>query len=137
MPYTYGRGAGARTYVPAPWPAAVRDVKRAVEAACGVVFETCFANYYAGPRDHLGWHADDSPSIDPGRPIAIVSLGSARALWVRPWGAGPETVERFLLAPGSLAVMGPGMQQTHQHRIPKHPEGCGPRLSLTFRGLVA
>lgn len=136
VPYTYGRGAGVRTYAPIPaWPDGVRALQAATQHRCGVRFEGCFANFYAGPLDHLGWHADDSPSIDGDRPIAVISLGSARELWFRPWGGNAGSVERLLLEPGSLAVMAPGMQQTHQHRIPKHGAACGPRLSLTFRGL--
>lgn len=135
--YTYGRGAGERTYRPHPWPDSLRAVQNTLQDHCGVAFEACFANFYAGARDHLGWHADDSPAIDHGRPIAVISLGSTRDLWFRPWAGGADTVEKLTMAPGSLAVMAAGMQQTHQHRVPKHGADCGARLSLTFRGLVA
>lgn len=40
------------------------------------------------------------------------------------------------LESGSLCVMDKGMQDTHQHRIPKASYDCGPRISLTFRGYV-
>lgn len=40
---------------------------KAAEDACGCRFELCFANGYAGEREHLGWHADDSPEIDDGK----------------------------------------------------------------------
>lgn len=136
LDYTYGRGAGMRTYSPMPWPSLVKAVQVAVEEFCGNPFEACFTNYYEGPRDHLGWHADDSPFIDHERPIAVVSLGSAREIWFRPNGMGGDAVEKLMLGPGSLAIMSAGMQQTHQHRIPKHGALCGPRLSLTFRSLL-
>jgi alkylated DNA repair dioxygenase AlkB len=48
-----------------------------------------------------------------------------------------ETVEKVWLESGSLCLMQPGMQDTHQHRIPKaSTHNCGPRISLTFRGYV-
>ena len=133
-PYTYGSGAGARTYYPKTTPWMMQALTRAAEEACGCRFELCFANGYAGERDHLGWHADDSDEIDDARPIAVMSLGAAREIWVKPIGAGPEAVEKIVLPSGSLFVMGAGMQDTHVHRIPKHSAPCGPRVSLTWRG---
>ena len=133
-PYTYGRGAGMRTYWPKTAPEMLAALTTAAEDACGCVFELCFANGYASEREHLGWHADDSDEIDDGRPIAVMSLGAAREIWVKPRGAGAEAVEKILLPSGSLFVMGAGMQDTHFHRIPKHSAPCGPRVSLTWRG---
>lgn len=133
-PYTYGAGAGARTYWPKEAPGWLAELTRAAEEACGCRFELCFANGYAGPREHLGWHADDSPEIDDARPIAVMSLGAAREIWVKPRGTGAEAVEKILLPSGSLFVMGAGMQDTHFHRIPKHGADCGFRVSLTWRG---
>ena len=133
--YTYGSGKGVRTYVPVDWHPTVKAMQqRLLQEGCQS-FEGCFINGYEGPRDHLGWHADDSPEIDPNKPIAVISFGSSRRIWFRE--TGRDTHEEWLLEPGSLLLMLPGMQQTHQHRIPKHSADCGPRISLTFRGLVA
>lgn len=56
-------------------------------------------------------------------------------------GSGKEPapeIDRLSLQHGSTCVMQPGMQDTHQHRIPKsHRSDIGPRLSLTFRGYKA
>ena len=41
--------------------------------------------------------------------------------------------QKFALAVGSLFIMPEGYQDTHLHKIPKHPQPCGPRISLTFR----
>ena len=46
-------------------------------------------------------------------------------------------IEKLLLGHGSAAIMAPGMQDTHEHRIPKSSRQCGVRISLTFRGYVA
>lgn len=143
QPYTYGSGRGERTYAPHPeWNHVVREIQRKAEALFGCKFEGCFINGYADQRQHLGWHADDSPSIDPHRPILVYSFGAAREIWVKPRADVAVTndrtpvVEKYLLEPGSLFVMPAGMQQTHLHRIPKHHAACGPRISITLRGLA-
>ena len=134
-PYTYGRGAGERTYYPSPYePGIVTALWERVWLDTWIDFEALFMNLYEDERKHLGWHADDSPSIDANKPIVIMSFGAEREIWFRENGS--TEVERLLLENGSTAIMAPGMQQTHQHRIPKHSAKCGPRVSLTFRGLV-
>lgn len=130
-PYTYGKGAGIRTYTPHPFTNIVNAVLGMTDHYDTGGLDLCFANYYDGPRDHLGWHADDSPEIDHTYPIAVVSFGSEREIWFRKNGS--SEVEKLSLDHGSLLIMNPGMQMTHQHRIPKHGALCGPRLSLTFR----
>ena len=69
------------------------------------------------------------------RPIVVVSFGAEREIWTKPIGAGPEKIEKILLGNGSVFVMEAGMQYTHVHKIPKHSAPCGPRVSLTYRGL--
>lgn len=136
VPYTYGRGAGERTYRPhVDWSSVLAALKARIEAHCGDRFELLFCNRYADERQHLGWHADDSPSVDPGRPIPVVSFGAAREIQFRQNGLG-ATTEKLVLASGSLLLMHAGMQQTHQHRIPKVGFRAEPRISLTFRGLA-
>lgn len=133
LAYTYGKGAGIRTY----YSASMSPIVKAIEGLtdhydCGGL-ELCFANYYDGPRDHLGWHADDSDMIDHTKPIAVFSAGAEREIWFRENGS--DEVEKLILEDCSLLIMKPGMQFTHQHRIPKHGANCGPRVSLTYRGL--
>lgn len=146
-PYSYGSGRGVRTYFPQPeWDPELLRIKLAAEAEFGVKFEGCFCNRYDVLREHLGWHADDGASIDPKRPILVYSFGEEREIWYRPIPLTDEqkaagmtqepNEQRQLLGNGSLFIMPPGMQQTHQHRIPKHDRDCGTRISLTFRGLI-
>jgi alkylated DNA repair dioxygenase AlkB len=133
--YTYGSGAGVREYLPRAWPPALLEVKAAVEARVGTALEVCFLNGYEDARDHLGWHADDSPEMDDTKPIAIVTVGAEREIWFRP-NSDTLAVERLLLESGSLCLMSAGMQDAWQHRIPKAGFICGPRISMTFRGYV-
>lgn len=136
--YTYGSGMGERTYTPAldhDMPDLVRFSKWLVEDHFGHPFEACFINGYLNERQALGWHADDSELIDHTKPIVVISFGVERQIWVRPFPVDGE-VKKFDLPTGSMFVMPAGMQQTHQHRIPKHHAACGERISLTFRALL-
>lgn len=142
-PYTYGRGAGERTYNPQPWHPVVKRIQSSLYYnGFKVNLDACFINGYENERHALGWHSDDSPEIDQTRPIAVISFGAPREIWFRRIPSSgntvssDNTVEKLLLEPGSLLMMFPGMQQTHQHRIPKHSAPCGPRISLTYRGLL-
>lgn len=56
-PYTYGTGAGERTYTPREAPPVFHELTEIVERVCGSSFEICFANGYESEREHLGWHA--------------------------------------------------------------------------------
>lgn len=142
-PYTYGNGRFARTYSPIPFSPMILTIQRTLKLLLDVDYEACFSNKYIDASKHLGWHADDSPSIDHSVGIAVVSYGAERELWIRetpeqsPISRGVvHPVTKLALPHGSLLVMHPGMQQTHQHRIPKHSAKCGPRISLTFRKLL-
>lgn len=134
--YTYGKGAGVRTYHSSEWNKYALSIKERLRGTFGVDFEVCFANGYANQKDHLGWHADDSKEVDADRPIAIVSFGVAREIWFCEIGNTAE-VEKVVLEPGSLCLMSAGMQATHWHRIPKAGFTCGRRISLTYRGLAS
>jgi alkylated DNA repair dioxygenase AlkB len=138
-PYVYGRGNGQRTYLVRPYTAEILEIRKSLEDYAGCKFEVCFLNRYLNQRDHLGWHADDSPEMDDARPIASISLGVEREIWFRPKASmyGNVEVEKIKLGNGSLCLMKAGMQKTHLHRIPKAGFLCGERISLTFRGYVS
>lgn len=159
-PYVYGVGKGQRQYEPKVWHPTIMTIRKAVESMLGVTLDVCFLNRYLNQKDHLGWHADDSPEMDDARPIAIVSLGVEREIWFRAYVRnhhcavcrmvdghkmdcsskkratmiGPTEILK--LDHGSVAVMEAGMQDLWQHRIPKASFECGERISLTFRGYV-
>jgi alkylated DNA repair dioxygenase AlkB len=139
--YTYGKGIGERTYEPQPWLDIITDVHEMVEKELLENFEAVFINLYENEREALGWHSDDSPMMDPKRPIVVVSLGAKRDIMfrLRPELVGnsePDDPYRCTLENGSLLVMPAGFQQKYQHRIPKSSEKCGPRISFTFRGMT-
>ena len=144
LPYSYSRGDFARTYEAQPrWPTMVDHLRKVVNAVNNTAYDCCFVNGYAHGRQHLGWHADDSPEMDPAHPIAVISFGAPREIWFRREPTDDLLVkfytapQRQLLENGSILTMLPGMQQAWKHRIPKSSDAnCGRRISLTLRKLV-
>lgn len=134
-PYTYGSGDFARTYQPQPWAQVLRDLQVLAQIQSQTdTLDLCFLNRYHNGRDHLGWHADDSPEMDDERPIVIMSFGASREIQFRP-NSNPKDVTTVVMRHGDTIIMGAGMQDTHQHRIPKSgDQRLGPRISLTWRG---
>lgn len=134
LSYTYGRGRGIRTYQPQPWVSELLKIRAQVEKKLNDKFEMCFCNLYETEQNALGWHSDDSPIIRQTSPIAVISFGAEREIWFQNVEK-INSIKKILLQNGSLCVMPAGFQQTHLHRIPKHSAQCGPRVSVTFRGL--
>ena len=88
---------------------------------------------YRDGRDSVAWHGD---TIGRGSTedtvVAIVSLGTPRALLLRPRdGGGP--VFRHDVGHGDLLVMGGSCQRTWEHAVPKSTRVTGPRISVQFR----
>lgn len=134
IPYTYGNGAGRRTYMPKPSHPEIDKMFDKMRHAFDS-YDVCFLNYYLNQKDQLGWHADNSPEMDDTRSIAVISLGVEREIWFCP-NTDKTQVTKQKLENGSLCIMKAGMQDTHLHRIPKASFLCGERISLTFRGYV-
>lgn len=98
----------------------------------GEPFRTAGLCYYRDGRDSVAWHGD---RIGRGNThdtmVAILSVGAARALHLRPNGGGPAL--RYALGHGDLIVMGGSCQRTWEHAIPKTSRPVGPRISIQFR----
>jgi len=137
--YTYGKGRGVRTYESGPYTEFVEGVLAEVNVEMAkrgwTAMNGCFLNCYDNDHQHLGWHADDFDKMDHTAPVVVVSFGEARDIWWRLNGEKGEVPldQRQMLESGSLFIMPPGMQHTHQHRIPKGSRSMGARVSLTFR----
>lgn len=133
--YSYLDHSGAPLYKSKSFNPIVKNILESVNIELGTSLDICFLNLYMNDKNGLGWHSDDSHTIDQNEGIAVVSFGAEREIW---WklkgekGIVPES-NRRLLENGSLFYMPPGFQTTHLHRIPKWDKECGPRVSLTFR----
>lgn len=103
-----------------------------------VEFSGCLVNVYRDGRDSVAWHSDDEP--DMGDPVvASISLGAPRDFLFRAINPVAAVASALLpnrakvkLEPGSLLLMGRGVQATYQHALPKRAS-AGRRINLTFR----
>jgi len=114
------------------WPDFFEPVRRVVEAAAGVGFNSLLANYYRDGQDSMGWHADDEPELGSEPIIASISFGEARRFVLRQKANHRQKFE-LLLEHGSLLLMRGGTQQNWQHCVPRTQNITGPRINLTFR----
>ena len=119
--------------LPHPVLAQARDQLSERNAAeLGERFVTAGMCLYRDGRDSVAWHGDRigrARNLDT--MVAILSVGSARTLKLRPRGGG-ESIG-FSLGHGDLVVMGGSCQRTWDHAIPKTSEPVGPRISIQFR----
>lgn len=138
--YSYGnKGLGAEKYLSKEYSPMVAEIQKCLNFSLGTKFNVCFLNKYDDQHQHLGWHSDDFEGMDKSEPIAVISVGAERQIWVKPKGQEKGAIpdnQKILLGNGSLFVMPEGYQDTHFHRIPKHDRPCGHRISLTFRSFL-
>ncbi len=88
---------------------------------------------YRDGRDSVAWHGDTiGRGATTDTMVAILSLGAARPLCLRPRGGG-RTAYRIPLGHGDLATMGGSCQRTWEHAIPKTAKPVGARISIQFR----
>jgi alkylated DNA repair dioxygenase AlkB len=102
----------------------------------GEEFRTAGLCFYRDGSDSVAWHGDTiGRSQYEDTMVAILSLGAARPLVLRPrGGAGNEVVRhRFPVGHGDLIVMGGSCQRTWEHAVPKTAKPVGPRISVQFR----
>src|SRR5215470_2609225 len=136
---------------PLPHPA-LEEAHRALDAhyaaELGEPFRTAGLCLYRDGRDSVAWHGDTiGRASTQDTMVAIISLGSARPLLLRPRG-GPRAdgsaadsgsdgasggTLRYHLGHGDLLVMGGSCQRTWEHAVPKSARSTGPRISVQFR----
>jgi alkylated DNA repair dioxygenase AlkB len=125
----YAEGAA----LPDPLLERARDVLDARYAPeLGERFATAGLCLYRDGRDSVAWHGDTTGrGAREDTMVAIVSLGTPRALLLRPAAGGPAL--RWELGHGDLLVMGGSCQRTWRHAVPKTARPAGPRISVQFR----
>ena len=95
-------------------------------------FTTAGLCYYRNGADSVAWHGDNiGRSKTQDTMVAILSLGDARPLMLRPRGGGASL--KFSVGHGDLLVMGGSCQRTWEHAVPKSTRQVGPRISVQFR----
>jgi alkylated DNA repair dioxygenase AlkB len=112
--------------------AARRALNEHYAAELGEPFVTAGMCLYRDGHDSVAWHGDtQGRSAYTDTMVAILSVGAARSLLLRPRGGGASL--RFPLGHGDLVVMGGSCQRTWEHAIPKTARQVGPRVSVQFR----
>lgn len=98
----------------------------------GEPFRTSGLCYYRDGRDSVAWHGDTvGRGATDDTMVAILSVGAARALLLRPRGGGASI--RYHVGHGDLLVMGGSCQRAWEHAVPKSRRPTGPRISIQFR----
>ena len=120
---------------PAPWHAALLEIKAVAEACAGHAFNSVLLNLYRDGRDSVSWHADNEPGLGRNPVIASISLGATRRFQMK----HRLRDERLSLdlPPGSCLVMAGATQHHWLHQVPKTSRPVGPRINLTFRAMAA
>jgi len=119
---------------PLPWTPLLAEIRAAVEAACGLHFNSVLLNYYRDERDSMGMHSDDEAELGPEPAIASLSYGATRSFVLR-HKRNKRTV-KLDLHDGSLLLMSGSLQSNWLHGINKSTRSIGERLNLTFRYVV-
>ncbi len=102
-----------------------------VQARVPAPYNAVGLNLYRDGRDSVAMHNDKLHTLQPGQPIALVSLGAPRRMNIRAKAGGrAQSIE---LEPGSLLAMSHASQLTHEHGIPKTAKAVEPRMSVVFR----
>lgn len=121
------------------WPDWLADVRKQVEQAAGLDFNSVLLTQYRDGQDEVDWHADDESELGRQPWIASLSIGAERLFCFRRKGdnKGQGNAEYALpLADGDLLLMTPDFQKEWLHRVPAQPEVIEPRINLTFRWVV-
>ena len=99
----------------------------------GEPFRTAGLCLYRDGRDSVAWHGDTiGRGAREDTMVAILSLGTPRALLLRPREGGQRPL-RFEVGHGDLLVMGGSCQRTWEHAVPKTAQPAGARISVQFR----
>jgi alkylated DNA repair dioxygenase AlkB len=104
------------------------------DSELGDPFRTAGLCFYRDGRDSVAWHGDTiGRGSSEDTMVAIISVGTPRALLLRPRGGGSGRAIRHVLGHGDLLVMGGSCQRTWEHAVPKTARPVGPRISIQFR----
>ncbi len=122
------------THTAIPWTPTLAEVRRRVETASGLLFNSLLLNFYRDGQDSMGFHSDAEPELGDNPAIASISLGAVRRFVLR----HTATREKIALdlAHGSLLVMGGACQHHWLHAVPKSKTPVGERVNLTFRRII-
>lgn len=115
-----------------PWTAELAALKRRIEAATGLGFNSALVNFYRNGADSVDWHSDDERELGAAPQVASLSLGAVRRFELKHRTIPSERCH-LDLPDGSLLLMAGDLQHHWRHRVPKQPGVTGERINITFR----
>lgn len=117
-----------------PEPMAIlREIRLLLADRYDEPFDSIGFNLYRDGTDSVAWHGDRHRHVVTNPVVAILSVGAARPLKLRPRGGGASLA--WPLGHGDLFVMGGACQHEWEHTVPKVRAAVGARLSITFRSV--
>ncbi|HEY0080079.1 MAG TPA: alpha-ketoglutarate-dependent dioxygenase AlkB [Pyrinomonadaceae bacterium] len=115
------------------WTPTLLYIKKKIEEAARVNFNSVLLNLYRNGRDGVSWHQDNEPELGKEPVIGSVSFGGTRRFQFRHKKRKELGKTEIDLTHGSLLIM-KGLTQIYwQHQIPKTSKPVEPRINLTFR----
>lgn len=127
-PYTYSGLA----LQPNAWNDGLLYIKREIEKATCVIFNSVLLNWYRDGDDYLTWHTDAEKELGEDPVIGSINFGETRKFLLRRNDDVSQKIE-ILLKHGTLLVMSGSLQHFWQHSVPKQKKAGGNRFNLTFR----
>lgn len=120
---------------PVPWTPELYELKKKIQKATGLSFNSVLLNFYRDGNDSVAWHSDNEKELGINPHIASLSIGQARQFefrhktdHIRKYGLSLEN--------GSLLIMKGDLQHKWEHRIPKSKKLNNERINLTFRSIT-
>ena len=135
--YTFGVSYNYRkgTKKAREMPQFLTPVCNRIQQTFGYNPNNCLVNFYPSGENYISLHSDQDTEMKARTGVTIISLGSLRTMVLRNIES-PNVKHHFPLQPGSAIFMEDAVQAEWQHGIPKE-SGSGPRISLSFRSLIA
>ena len=128
LPYTYS----GITHQGLAWTQELMAIRRRLETAAAVEFNSVLANLYRDGSDSNGWHADDEVELGDAPVIASVSFGQPRVFQMK-HRTDKQQKFKLELPHGSVLMMRGETQKNWLHQIAKSRRSMTARINLTFR----
>jgi len=119
------------------WTPLIASTRDYVEKLTREKFNYVLINKYENGSQYIGYHSDDESTLDPLAPIVTLSLGEKRHLNLKHNRFPTVYVMTVPLEDASLLSMNFPTNRHYKHSILRSPVITKPRISLTFRRMLA
>ena len=116
-----------------PMSPTVEALRQRAQALTGTHLNHAVVLCYRDGDDSIGLHKDKMLDLDPEAPIVTISLGAERRWVLRDDIHNPTHEQQLTLTSGGAFVLGAQTNERFYHSVPKTPEACSVRISITFR----